>query len=81
MATPATKLTYDDYLLLPEDGKRYEHFGVREYWILDPDENSLEIFRLEHQQLVSATLSASPGQCSSPLFPHLAIDLGWLFKN
>lgn len=29
--------------------KRYEHFGVREYWLVDPADNTLEILNLTTQ--------------------------------
>ena len=32
--------------------KRYEHFRVREYWLVDPDANSIEILGLEADRFV-----------------------------
>jgi Uma2 family endonuclease len=60
--------------------KRYEHFGVREYWLIDPDQNTLEILALEHGQFVQACLAIRPSTCTSALFPGLPLDLGQLLK-
>lgn len=60
--------------------KRYEHFGVQEYWLIDPDLNTLEIFRLETGEFRAVPLIAAPAACSSPLLPGLTLDLGWLLK-
>lgn len=60
--------------------KRYEHFGVQEYWLIDPDVNTLEILRWEGGEFRALPLVARPATCSSTLLPGLTIDLGWLLK-
>jgi Uma2 family endonuclease len=60
--------------------KRYEHFGVREYWLVDPDANTLEILALAQGRLQRSSLTPSPCSCTSPLLPDLIIDLGRLLK-
>lgn len=60
--------------------KRYEHFGVREYWLVDPDQNTVEILRLEHNRFTRASLTSRPSQTSSPLLSNLILDLGWILK-
>jgi len=60
--------------------KRYEHFRVREYWLVDPDVNSIEILTLQTDRFVRLNLVSPPASCTSPLFPDLAIDLSWLLK-
>jgi Uma2 family endonuclease len=60
--------------------KRYEHFGVQEYWLIDPDLNTLEILRLEAGEFRALPLVAAPAKCSSPLLPGLTLDLGRLLK-
>jgi Uma2 family endonuclease len=60
--------------------KRYEYFAVREYWLIDPDHNTMEILRLEEGRYARVCLATRPNQCTSPLFPHLILDLGWLLK-
>jgi len=60
--------------------KRYEHFGVREYWLVDPDQNTVEILRLEQHRFTRASLTSRPSQSSSPLLSNLMLDLGWILK-
>lgn len=60
--------------------KRYEHFGVSEYWMLDLDLSTVEILRLESGQYHRHSLTARPGMLTSPLFPDLALPLDWLFR-
>ncbi len=60
--------------------KRYEHFGVREYWLVDPDLNTVEILRLENGQYRRAGLVEGSGTLTSPLFPGLTLDLRALLQ-
>jgi Uma2 family endonuclease len=60
--------------------KRYEHFGVQEYWLVDPDQNTLEILALKGGQYVQVCRAARPVQCASALLPGLVLDLGWILK-
>lgn len=53
--------------------KRYEHFKVREYWLVDPDGNSVEILALQADRFVRLNLVTPPASCTSPLFPELEI--------
>lgn len=92
-----TKFTYEDYLYLPDDGKRYqiiegeiymtpapipyhynpkidkilkkklyERYGVREYWIVDPEGREIEVFVLEKGKFHSVF--------ESHLFKGLKVD-------
>jgi Uma2 family endonuclease len=60
--------------------KRYERFGVQEYWLVDPDQNALEILALKDRQYVQVCRAARPAQCTSALLPGLVLDLGLLLK-
>ena len=60
--------------------KRYQHFGVREYWLVDPNQNTLEILQLNDGQLRRLSFATRPARLSSPLFPDLVLDLGWILK-
>lgn len=60
--------------------KRYERFGVQEYWLIDPDQNTLEILALEEGQYVQVSRTSHPAECISPLFPGLVLALGSLLK-
>ena len=61
--------------------KRYEHFGVREYWLVDPSASCLEILQLQHGQYTNMGSVTSPNQCSTDLLPGLIIDLSWIFHQ
>ena len=60
--------------------KRYEHFGVQEYWLIDPEQNTLEILALKDRQYVQVCRAARPAQCASALLPGLVLDLAKLLK-
>ena len=58
----------------------YARYGVREYWIVDPEDSSVEVMALEEAGFVSARRYTS-GQVESPLLPGLAIPLGEIFAS
>jgi Uma2 family endonuclease len=61
--------------------KRYERFGVKEYWIVDPVLESVKVYRLTGQGYVrAAELSREGGETlSTPLLPELQIPLAGIF--
>jgi len=60
--------------------KRYERFGVQEYWMVDPDSNTLEILVLKGGPYVELYRATRSAQCSSPLLPGLVLNLDSLLK-
>ena len=60
--------------------KRYERFGVREYWLIDPDDNILEMLAMQDERYVQVCRVAHPAECVSALLPGLVLDLGSLLK-
>jgi Uma2 family endonuclease len=60
--------------------KRYEHFRIPEYWLVDPDANTFEILVLKGGHYARHACIARPAQATSPLFPGLTLDLGWILK-
>src|SRR3954466_6879970 len=60
----------------------YERFGVTEYWIADPDANTVRVFRRHGNALalVSELTAAAGGVATTPILPGLTIDLGALFR-
>ena len=59
----------------------YEHYGVKEYWIVDPRTESVYVYRLveEHYQEPQVLSNGQGSTLSSALLPELSIDLGDLF--
>jgi Uma2 family endonuclease len=62
----------------------YERCGVGEYWLVDPDNETIRIHRLVRQHLVLATLLSRGGganaqNLATPLLPGLAIPLAAIF--
>ncbi len=55
----------------------YEKFGVREYWIVDPDERFLEIWQLREGRFTHVGVFGSTDTCTSPLLGEL--DLKAIF--
>lgn len=77
-------------ILSPSTGKRdegiklrlYEREGVREYWLLYPETETVKVFRRREDHLdPAAELSAAAGDTlTSPLFPGLELDVASLFE-
>jgi Uma2 family endonuclease len=62
----------------------YEENKVQEYWIVNPDSNSIEIFSLQDEILVSlGVYSKFNGfeTVQSTLFSDLVVDLEEIFKD
>jgi Uma2 family endonuclease len=133
--TPGVKLTYDDYLLFPDDGKRhelidgehyvtpspygrlevlttknvqgaphlvveigspstrqrdetitrklYERFGVEEYWVIDPEIETIAVYRPvgESYQHVLELAVERNDTLTTPLLPGLQAPLRRVFKD
>jgi Uma2 family endonuclease len=61
----------------------YERSGVREYWILDPDLGTVEVFQLRggRLQLVAELSAAEAEVLETPLLPGLRIPLEEVFGS
>ncbi len=60
--------------------KRYEHFGVREYWLVDPAEDTVEILSLRDAHYAPSVVRIPPDSMTSSLLPDFTIDLPKLFR-
>jgi Uma2 family endonuclease len=61
--------------------RRYELFGISEYWVVDPEAETATIYRLEHARYTrAAQLSvARKEKIGTPLLPGLEIPLTEVF--
>jgi len=57
----------------------YARFGVRECWLIDPEAQSFEVFRLSGGAYVLAQAASGSETASSDLFPGLTLSLEAIF--
>jgi Uma2 family endonuclease len=62
--------------------KLYERYGVPEYWIVDPELETVKVYRLTEQGYVrAAELSREAGErLATPLLPDFSVPLADLFE-
>ncbi|HEX8154011.1 MAG TPA: Uma2 family endonuclease [Thermoanaerobaculia bacterium] len=67
-----------------ENAKRrlYEQYGVAEYWVVDPEADTVRVFRCEGERFtLAAQLYASNGDVlTTPLLPGLHVELREVFE-
>jgi Uma2 family endonuclease len=62
--------------------QRYEHYGIPEYWIIDPALDQIKIYRLTGGRYGQASVLSleAQEQLTTPLLPALNLPLAALFK-
>lgn len=58
----------------------YARIGVREYWIVDPDAQSVTVLALESGSYVEVA-PGNPGEISSRVLPNLRLSLNEVFED
>ena len=59
----------------------YEKYGVKEYWIVDPDEETIEVFNLEQGRFVEKGMFKNEEHLTSNLLYGLSVDLNEVFEK
>ena len=59
----------------------YERSGVSEYWIVDPESQTVQVFRLSGTKYPSPLEFRRNESLSTPLFPGLSIPLSEVFPS
>jgi Uma2 family endonuclease len=59
----------------------YESFGVKEYWIVDPIHQTIEVYGLVEKAFSKRAVFGKQNTLSSFLFPELKIDLKEIFEQ
>jgi Uma2 family endonuclease len=57
----------------------YSQFGVREYWIVDPEEQTLALYERAGEKLRLARQFASDEVFQSPMFPDFQLEVRSIF--
>ncbi|MDF0667341.1 MAG: Uma2 family endonuclease [Nitrospira sp.] len=62
--------------------QQYEHYGIPEYWIIDPELEQIKIYRLTDGRYGQASVLSleAQEQLATPLLPTLSLPLATLFK-
>ncbi len=74
--SPGTRRT--DELVKP---KLFERFGVREYWVVDPELNTIKISRLSGTAFVHAAELGAGDSLTTPLLPGFSVSLTDVFAS
>ena len=59
----------------------YSKFGVREYWVVDRYQETVEVYRLEDGQLSLVATLSNTDQLTTPLLPTFACRVGQVFEE
>lgn len=57
----------------------YEQFAVKEYWLIDPNNKSVEVFVMQENAYVLTAFLEVEGKLTSTLLPGLEIEISQLF--
>ncbi len=58
----------------------YSRFGVVEYWVIDPETKSVEVFRRQYRTLALIEVLSEQDALTSPLFPSWTMNVSEVFN-
>jgi Uma2 family endonuclease len=61
--------------------EQYALHGVSEYWLVDPEGKSVEVFRLKEEEYEPAERLGFGDTLTSPLFPGLRLSVASLWES
>jgi len=59
----------------------YARMGVKELWIIDPDQRDVTVYRFDQDPTDPVATLSGQGEVSSPLLPGLTIALPDIFRR
>ncbi len=59
--------------------KIYEQFGVREYWLVDPKNQSVEVYQMQANRYEMTSVAAETGQIESSVLEGIDLDVNRVF--
>ena len=59
----------------------YEQYGIKEYWIVDPESETVDVFALANDRLDLATHCQADQTAASRLLPGFEVSLHYLFHG
>lgn len=60
--------------------RMFAKFGVREYWLVDPDAKTVEVYRLTETKYVLAQRATELETATSTILPAFAVNVAALFQ-
>ncbi|HHV55391.1 MAG TPA: Uma2 family endonuclease [Firmicutes bacterium] len=69
------------YYDLKKKFRVYEKHGVREYWVVDPEDNSIQIYVLQDRKLKLYQEAIGQGKVQSQLLAGFSVDLADVFDQ
>ncbi len=58
----------------------YQRYGIREYWMIDPTEEYIEVYQLINGQFVRQDIYGTGKQFNSPVLGDASIDVNKIFE-
>ncbi len=58
----------------------YGRYGVLEYWIVDPENRLVEVYRLQEERLESLATLRNGDEITTPLLPSLKLNVSEIFN-